>query len=90
MRVAASSAMSRMFNDRAPQMVAEDGPVKSAVDLFVKDLGLVRALGDAVRSPIHLARVAHEIFAAASNAGLGRANDSQIIEVYRCHVGGGG
>jgi L-threonate 2-dehydrogenase len=84
--VAASSGMSRMFNNRAPRMGEDEGPIKSAVDLFVKDLGLVRALGDAVRSPTYLASLAHELFAAASAAGLGRANDTRIIEVYRGRV----
>jgi L-threonate 2-dehydrogenase len=81
--IRAASGMSRMFDDRAPQMWAADGPVKSAIDLFVKDLGLVGELGQAVRSPTYLASMAHELFAAAAAAGLGRANDSRIIEVYR-------
>lgn len=84
--ISAASGMSRMFIDRAPHMWDGDPPVQSAVDLFVKDLGLVHELGHAVGSPTYLATIAQHLFEAASAGGLGRANDSQVVEVYRGRV----
>lgn len=78
-----SAAGSWMLNNRGPRMLADDPPVTSAVDIFVKDLGLVLDAGHAARAPLFLAAAAHQLFLAASGMGLGKADDSQVIEAYR-------
>lgn len=78
-----SAASSWMLKHRGPRMVADDGKVTSAVDIFVKDLGLVLDAGRAAKMGLPLAAAAHQLFIAASGMGLGGRDDSQVIETYR-------
>ncbi len=81
--VSVSAASSWMLNDRGPRMLDDDPEVRSAVDIFVKDLGIVLDHGRAARHGLPLSAAAHQMFLAASGAGLGRADDSQVIRSYR-------
>lgn len=77
------AAASWMLGDRGPRMVREDwDDVASAVDIFVKDLGLVLAAAEGSGHPADLARVAYGRFAAASRAGLGGKDDSAVMLTY--------
>jgi L-threonate 2-dehydrogenase len=78
-----SAAGSWMLNNRGPRMLMDDPPVTSAVDIFVKDLGIVLEAGHATRAPLFLAAAAHQLFLAASGMGLGKADDALVIEAYR-------
>lgn len=78
-----SAAGSWMLNNRGPRML-QDGPeVTSAVDIFVKDLGIVLDAGAAVKTGLPIAALARQAFVSASGMGLGRADDSQVIQTYR-------
>jgi L-threonate 2-dehydrogenase len=81
--VSGSAASSWMLRDRGPRMVADTGAVTSAVDIFVKDLGLVLAAGTSAKAGLPLAAAAHQLFLAASGMGLGAHDDSQVIAPYR-------
>ena len=61
-----SAASSWMLKNRGPRMVADDGQVTSAVDIFVKDLGLVLDAGRAAKMGLPLSAAAHQLFIAAS------------------------
>jgi 3-hydroxyisobutyrate dehydrogenase len=78
-----SAAGSWMLNNRGPRMVQAEPEVTSAVDIFVKDLSLVLDAGRAGKVALPLAAQAHQMFLAASGAGHGRADDSQVIRAYR-------
>jgi 3-hydroxyisobutyrate dehydrogenase len=78
-----SAASSWMLNNRGPRMVQAEPDVTSAVDIFVKDLSLVLDAGRAGKVALPLAAQAHQMFLAASGAGHGRADDSQVIRAYR-------
>ena len=78
-----AAASSWMLKNRGPRMVADDGQVASAVDIFVKDLGLVLDAGKAAKMGLPLSAAAHQLFIAASGMGLGARDDSQVIETYR-------
>jgi 3-hydroxyisobutyrate dehydrogenase len=78
-----SAAGSWMLNNRGPRMISQNPDVASAVDIFVKDLGIVLDAGRAAKAPLFLSAVAHQLFVAASGMGLGRADDSQVIAAYR-------
>lgn len=78
-----SSGTSRMFEDRAPAMWHTDPPKKAAVDIFLKDLGLVLELARSMQANLPLASAAHQVFGAASAAGLGPDADSEVVQVYR-------
>jgi len=78
-----SAAQSWMLKARGPRMVDYDTMVTSAVDIFVKDLGLVLDSGRAAKMALPLAASAHQLFLAASGMGHGHEDDSQVIETYR-------
>lgn len=78
-----SAAASWMLRNRGPRMVEDTGTVSSAVDIFVKDLGLVLDAGRSEKMGLPLAALAHQLFLAASGMGLGGKDDSQVIATYR-------
>ncbi|MBD8554528.1 NAD(P)-dependent oxidoreductase [Rhizobium sp. CFBP 8762] len=80
--LAGSSAASWMLKDRGPRMLEEDPAVSSAVDIFVKDLGLVLDAGREAKAALPLAAAAYQMFLATSGRGEGAADDSQVIRSY--------
>ena len=84
-----SAASSWMLKDRGPRMLSADPEVASAVDIFVKDLGIVLDAGRDTRAALPLAAAAHQMFLAASGRGDGAADDSQVIRSYFTLNGGG-
>jgi L-threonate 2-dehydrogenase len=78
-----SAAGSWMLANRGPRMVMDDPPVTSAVDIFVKDMGIVLAAGEQAKLGLPLSALARQMFLQASGMGLGRADDSQVVQVYR-------
>lgn len=62
-------------------------PPTSAVDIFVKGLGLVMDTGYAAKMPLPLAAAAHQLFLAASSMGHGKIDDSAVVEVYESMTG---
>jgi L-threonate 2-dehydrogenase len=78
-----SAASSWMLKDRGPRILQDEPAVTSAVDIFVKDLGIVLEAGRDIKAALPLAAAAHQMFLAASGQGYGDADDSQIIRAYR-------
>jgi 3-hydroxyisobutyrate dehydrogenase len=78
------AAASFMLDDRGERMVhGSFEQVNSALDIFVKDMGLVI---DAARQhdyPAPLAGATEQLYLAGRRAGLGRLDDSSVIEVLR-------
>jgi L-threonate 2-dehydrogenase len=85
-----SSASSWMLKDRGPRMFEPDPEVTSAVDIFVKDLGIVLEAGRDAKAALPLAAVAHQMFLATSGRGDGAKDDSQVIGTYHAMSGGVG
>ncbi len=82
--VSESAAASWMLRDRGPAMVARSyTPTRSAVDIFVKDLGLVVDLARELRFPATVSAAALQSFLGASGAGLGQQDDAAVTEFYR-------
>ena len=81
--ISVSAGNSWMWGDRGPRMMSDDPPVTSAVDIFVKDLGIVLDQGKAMRQGLPLSSAAMQMFLAASGLGHGLADDSQVIRAYR-------
>jgi 3-hydroxyisobutyrate dehydrogenase len=77
-----SSASSWMLKDRGPRMLESEPEVTSAVDIFVKDLGIVLDAGRDVKAALPLAAAAQQMFLATSGRGDGKADDSQVIRSY--------
>lgn len=81
--VSGSAASSWMLKDRGPRMLMETPPVTSAVDIFVKDLGIALSAGRSAGMGLPLAAAAHQMFLAESGSGNGLADDSQVVTAYR-------
>jgi L-threonate 2-dehydrogenase len=77
-----SAGASWMFTNRVPHILEGDYEPRSAVDIFVKDLGIVLEAGKAMTFPLPLAAAAHQLFVAASGMGYGREDDSAVVKVY--------
>jgi 3-hydroxyisobutyrate dehydrogenase len=78
------AAASFMLDDRGARMI--DNPnneIRSATDIFVKDMGLVTAAARTKSYPTPLACAAEQLFLAGRRAGLGRADDSSLIQILR-------
>lgn len=77
------AAGSWMLSDRGPRMVAgTDVEVTSAINIFVKDSGLVLTAGESCGAQLPLLTIAHERFRRAAEAGLGLRDDSRVIETW--------
>ena len=57
--------------------------VRSALDIWVKDLALVGDAAAALDYNSPLATLTRSLFVAGSDAGLGRLDDSSIIQLFR-------
>ena len=77
-----SAGNSWMFENRMAHVLAADYTPLSAVDIFVKDLGLVLDTARASKFPLPLASTAHQMFMQASTAGFAKEDDSAVIKIY--------
>jgi putative dehydrogenase len=77
-----SAGNSWMFENRMAHVLAGDYTPLSAVDIFVKDLGLVLDTARASKFPLPLSATAHQMFMQASTAGHGREDDSAVIKIF--------
>jgi len=77
-----SAGNSWMFENRMAHVLAGDYTPLSAVDIFVKDLGLVLDTARSSKFPLPLSATAHQMFMQASSAGHGREDDSAVIKIF--------
>ncbi|XP_024963400.1 uncharacterized protein LOC112503631 [Cynara cardunculus var. scolymus] len=82
-----SEGTSWMFENRAPHMVDNDYTPLSALDIFVKDLGIVSRECASRRVPLHISTVALQLFLSGSASGWGRLDDSAVVKVYETLTG---
>jgi 3-hydroxyisobutyrate dehydrogenase len=76
---AAASTPSR--RPKAMASAADYTPL-SAVDIFVKDLGIVLDMARASKFPLPLSSTAHQMFMQASTAGFAKEDDSAVIKIF--------
>ena len=77
-----SAGSSWMFNNRVPHMLAGDFRPLSAVNIFVKDLGIVLDVARELKFPLPMAALAHQLFLAAASSGLGNQDDSSVVKLF--------
>ncbi len=77
-----SAGNSWMFENRMAHVLAGDYTPLSAVDIFVKDLGLVLDTARSSKFPLPLSATAHQMFMQASSAGYGGEDDSAVIKIF--------
>jgi putative dehydrogenase len=85
--ITASAGNSWMFENRMPHVIAGDYKPRSAVEIFVKDLGIVQDMARNARFPAPLASAALQMFLMASASGMGRDDDASVARLY-ARIGG--
>lgn len=74
-----------MFGNRGAHIVEGDYTPHSAVDIFVKDLGIVT--GEAGNQPVPLSQTALALFKEASAAGMGCEDDAAVAKLLAAKGG---
>ena len=80
--ITGSAGNSWMFENRIPHVLEGDYSPRSAVDIFVKDLGIVQDMARQWKFPVPLAAAALQVFLMASGAGMGRDDDASVARIY--------
>ena len=80
--IAASAGNSWMFENRVPHVLAGDYTPRSAVDIFVKDLGIIQDMARMAKFPVPLASAALQMFLMAAGAGMGGDDDASLARLY--------
>lgn len=70
-----------MFENRGAHIVEGDYTPHSAVDIFVKDLGIVASEADAGQFSTPMTQTALALFREASEAGMGREDDAALAKL---------
>ena len=82
------AAASFMLDDRGSRMLTREfADVRSALDIFVKDMGLVVEAGAAGGARTPLAEAARRLYEEGSEKGLGREDDSGVIRLLEGDAG---
>lgn len=76
-----------MFENRGAHIADGDYTPHSAVDIFVKDLGIVSDVARGSKFSAPLTAAALQQFVAASGAGFGREDDAAIAKIYARNAG---
>jgi len=77
-----SAGSSWMFTNRVPHILAGDYTPLSAVNIFIKDLGIVLDAARKLAFPLPLAAAAHQLYLGTAGAGHGTEDDSAVIKLY--------
>jgi 3-hydroxyisobutyrate dehydrogenase-like beta-hydroxyacid dehydrogenase len=85
--ISASAGSSWMWQNRVPHVLDGDDTPLSAVNIFVKDLGIVLDQARALTFPLPLAATAHQLFLAAAAHGEGAKDDVFVIRVWQALTG---
>lgn len=84
------AAGSFMLEDRGRRMLDREFlPPRSALDIFVKDMGLVRRAAAESGFEAPLSDAAYEIYEAGSSLGFGGEDDSGVLRVFEEGMGPG-
>lgn len=80
-----AAAGSFTLADRGPSMseahTGGTAEVKSRIDIFVKDVGIVTEVGRGAHVPLPLAAAAHQPYLIAEANGLGDQDDSAVVTI---------
>jgi L-threonate 2-dehydrogenase len=85
--ISSSAGSSWMWQNRVPHILDGDDTPLSAVNIFVKDLGIVLDQARALTFPLPLASAAHQLFLAAAAHGDGAKDDAFVIRVWQALAG---
>ncbi len=85
--ISSSAGSSWMWQNRVPHILDGDDTPLSAVNIFVKDLGIVLDQARALTFPLPMAAAAHQLFLAAAAHGEGAKDDAFVIRVWQALTG---
>ncbi|MBR0655311.1 L-threonate dehydrogenase [Plastoroseomonas arctica] len=85
--VTSAAGNSWMFENRMARVLTGDDAPRSAVDIFIKDLGLVTDMARSLDFPVPLAAQAQQLFTAARAMGQGQKDDGFVIRVWQALTG---
>ena len=77
-----AAGTSWIFEDRVPHILEGDYAPRSAIDIFVKDMGIVVGTGSAEKFPTPMASAALQLYLMTSAAGMGGDDDSSVVRLY--------
>jgi 3-hydroxyisobutyrate dehydrogenase len=80
--ITASAGNSWMFENRMPHVLEGDYTPRSAVEIFVKDLGIIQDMARTARFPVPVSAAALQMFLMTSAAGMGRDDDASVARMY--------
>jgi putative dehydrogenase len=80
--ICASAGGSWMFQNRVPHILKGDYTPLSAVNIFVKDLGIVLDYAKKSVFPLPLSATAHQMFLQAAASGHGGEDDAAVIKIF--------
>jgi L-threonate 2-dehydrogenase len=80
--IKASAGNSWMFENRVPHVIEGDYRPRSAVDIFVKDLGIIQDMARGAQFPVPLAAAALQMFLMTAGAGMGGDDDASVARLY--------
>ena len=80
--ITASAGNSWMFENRMAHVLAGDYTPHSAVEIFVKDLGIIQDMARSARFPVPVAASALQMFLATAAIGFGRDDDASVARLY--------
>ena len=85
--ISQSAGSSWMWQNRVPHILEGDDSPASAVNIFVKDLGIVLDQARGLTFPLPMASAAHQLFLAAAANGQGLKDDAFVIRVWQALTG---
>jgi putative dehydrogenase len=77
-----SAGNSWCFENRMSHVLENDYAPRSAIEIFVKDLGIVEDMARAARFPVPMASAALQLYLMTAAAGMGRDDDSSVARLY--------
>jgi 3-hydroxyisobutyrate dehydrogenase len=85
--ITASAGNSWMFENRMVHVLDGDYAPKSAVEIFVKDLGIIQDMARSARFPVPVAAAALQMFLMTAASGMGHDDDASVARMY-ARIGG--
>jgi len=71
-----------MFSNRVPHMLDNDQVGYSAIDIILKDMGIVMSSARLQGFPLPLSAAAEQLYITAAARGMGRQDDCDLVSLY--------
>ncbi|KAH8598277.1 NAD binding domain of 6-phosphogluconate dehydrogenase-domain-containing protein [Bisporella sp. PMI_857] len=77
-----SEGVSWMFDNRVPHMIEDDPKIYSALNIIVKDVGIITTHSRLTKFPLFLTSATEQVLLTGISAGYGPEDDSRLTKVY--------